>query len=429
MASNPSSPVKSWADHEKDWSPGDPEWQGGKGHGIVGALNYLASTGANAFSFLTYNAGGDGDNIWPFTSRDDKFHYDVSKLDQWGILLDHATSLGLYLHFKLQETEMDDDRHGPNRKIKATPESLDGGQLGDERKLYCRELIARFAHNLALNWNIGEENTQSTAEIQAMADYLHRMDPYQNPIVIHTYPQEQDKVYTPLLGNQSRLTGVSLQNEWNISHQRVLYWIQTSQSTGRPWVVANDEQGPADLGVPPDPGFENFSGTVAHKNSSYDLNSIRKFTLWGTLLAGGAGVEYYFGYKLPQNDLYAQNWRSRDLSWKYAAIALRFFEDHQIPFHLMENRDDLVGNPTHSNERYCFAQAGSIYIIYLPEGGTSHIDLSSTPEDKQFQIRWFNPRHGGPLTEGSIQSIQGGSIANIGMPPDATDSDWLVLLR
>ena len=36
--------------------------------------------------------------------------------------------------------------------------------LGPERKLYCRELIARFGHNLALNWNLGEENTQSTEE-------------------------------------------------------------------------------------------------------------------------------------------------------------------------------------------------------------------------------------------------------------------------
>jgi len=37
-----------------------------------------------------------------------------------------------------------------------------------QRKLYCREVIARFAHNLALNWNIGEENTQSTEEIVDM---------------------------------------------------------------------------------------------------------------------------------------------------------------------------------------------------------------------------------------------------------------------
>ncbi|MEZ5397229.1 MAG: hypothetical protein R2724_31240 [Bryobacterales bacterium] len=29
--------------HVQDWKPGDPTWQGGKGKGIIGALNYLAS--------------------------------------------------------------------------------------------------------------------------------------------------------------------------------------------------------------------------------------------------------------------------------------------------------------------------------------------------------------------------------------------------
>ena len=37
-----------------------------RGKGLIGALNYLAEKGLNAFSFLTYNAGGDGDQVWPF---------------------------------------------------------------------------------------------------------------------------------------------------------------------------------------------------------------------------------------------------------------------------------------------------------------------------------------------------------------------------
>src|SRR5687767_15261238 len=62
--------------------------------------------------FLPYNGGGDGDNWWPFTQRDDKFHYDVSKLDQWQIVFDHAQAKGIYLHFKLQEQENDDGTAG-----------------------------------------------------------------------------------------------------------------------------------------------------------------------------------------------------------------------------------------------------------------------------------------------------------------------------
>jgi len=90
----------------------------------------------------------DGDNVWPFAQRKDKLHYDCSKLDQWGIVFDHGTRVGLHLHFKLQENELDDNRRGHKIVIGDVPESLDQGKLGIERKLYCRELIARFSHEL-----------------------------------------------------------------------------------------------------------------------------------------------------------------------------------------------------------------------------------------------------------------------------------------
>ena len=247
----------------------------------------------NVFSFLPYNAGGDGDNVWPFLSRDDKFHYDCSKLDQWQIVFDHATKSGLYLHFKTQETE-NDDLNGPGKE-----HALDGGNVGPQRKLYYRELIARFGHELALNWNLGEENTQSAAQQRAMAQYLHDADPYRHPIVIHTYPDWQERVYTNLLGNRSALTGASLQNGWNQVHQRTLQWVAESDKAGKPWVVANDEQGGADTGVPPDMGYAGYDGKKKDGKAVQTTDDIRHATLWGNLMAGGAGVEYYFGYQLP----------------------------------------------------------------------------------------------------------------------------------
>ncbi len=36
-------------------------------------------------------------------------NYDCSNLDRWGIVFNHATARGLYLHCKLQENEMDDN--------------------------------------------------------------------------------------------------------------------------------------------------------------------------------------------------------------------------------------------------------------------------------------------------------------------------------
>lgn len=421
-------PLKTWEPHVQDWRPGDPTWKNGKGKGLIGALNYLASRGGNAVSFLTYNAGGDGDNVWPFVARDAKLHYDCSKLDQWGIVFDHAIRLGIFLHFKLQETENDDERLGPERTPGRVPEALDGGRLGLERKLYLRELIARFGHLLALNWNLGEENTQTSEEIRAMAEFLRRADPYQHPRVLHTYPHQQAEVYGPLLGEQSALTGASVQCAWHQVHRWTLRWVTESARSGRPWVVANDEQGNADTGVPPDPGYQGYAGLRRNGHPvGYDLNDIRKLTLWGNLMAGGTGVEYYFGYELPENDLLCQDWRSRERSWDYGRIALEFFRNHNLPFWDMRSANTLVDNPGNENTRFCLARPGGPYVVYLPRGGTAELDLTGV--GGKFAVRWFNPRAGGSLQIGSVTRVHGGGRVSLGQPPTDLHEDWVVLLQ
>jgi len=425
--------IKTWDPHAADWKQGDPSWKDGKGKGLIGALNYLAAKGVNAFSFLTYNATGDGDNVWPFVGKDTKLNYDCSKLDQWGIVFDHATALGLYLHFKLQENEMDDDRRkGKDGGIAA---SLDGGKLGIERKLYCREIIARFGHALALNWNIGEENTQSSEEIRDMAKFLHDTDPYHHHIVLHTFPGQQDKVYGPLLGDKSLLTGVSLQNSWRQVNDVTLEWVRKSAAAGRPWVAANDEQNPAGLGVPPDPGYQGHDGFAVEKQlkgskeegnfkgKPYTMHDIRKHTLWGNLMAGGAGVEYYFGYSLPENDIECEDFRSRDKSWDYCRIALEFFRDQKIPFAEMQSANALIGNTKDDNSKYCFAKAGELYLVYLPDGGTTALDLSGGKGT--FTVKWFNPREGGVLVSEDVAVWNGGSEATLTAP---SSDDWLAVI-
>jgi hypothetical protein len=417
-------PLKTWAPHAGDWRVGDPTWAGDKGKGLIGALNYLSAKGVNGISFLTYNAAGDGDNVWPFISRDEKFHYDCSKLDQWAIALEHAGAQGLHLDIKLEEQENDDNRvSGPGLKLGRVPESLDGGDTGPERKLYLRELIARFGHLLALNWNLGEECTLSTTQINAMADYIAATDAYHHPLVVHTFIPAQDKIYTSLLGDKSRLTGASLQNEWDHAHQRTLKWIRESAAAGRPWVVVNDEQGPAWAGVPPDLGYRNYVGTTRdHRKVPYTQDDIRHETLWGNLMAGGAGIDCYFGYQLAENDLVAEDFRSRDHWWDYGRHALEFFADHKIPVEKMTNADELVGNTAHDNSRYCFAQPGQLYLVYLPKGGPASLDLRAAPG--VFSVSWFNPRDGGALTP--APEVSGG--AGVALTAPSTD-DWLAVVR
>jgi len=98
----------------------------------------------NAISFLTMNINGDDKNVWPYLSIDpsDFVRMDVSKLAQWEIVFTVADRMGIFLHFKTQEKE--------NSFL------LDGGELGGgavglgtERKLYYREMIARFGHHVS----------------------------------------------------------------------------------------------------------------------------------------------------------------------------------------------------------------------------------------------------------------------------------------
>jgi len=379
--------------HVEDWRTGDPTWKNGKGKGMIGALNYLASKGMNSVYFLTYNVdGGDGKDVWPWSDPNDKLSFDCSKLDQWEIVFSHMDRLGIMLYVITQEQEND--------------QGLDGGELGRQRKLYYRELIARFAHHPALVWNLGEENTNTTEQRKAFARYIRDLDPYDHPIVCHTFPGKYDEVYQPLLGYEC-FEGPSLQT--NDTHNQTVKWLDRSAAAGRPWFVCLDEIGPSHTGVKPD-------------NDDYWHDEIRKKHLWPHLMAGGAGVEWYFGYNFPHNDLTCESWRSRDHLWDMTRYALEFFHD-RLPFARMSHHDELTSAP----DDYCLAYPGSTYAVYLPSGGTTDLDLGTATGT--FNIRWFNPRAGGPLQTGALASVTGPGKVNIGEPPRDSDKDWVALVE
>lgn len=399
--------IKSYAPHAGDWKVGDPSWQNGKGTELIGAITYLADKGMNVFSFLTMNIAGDDENVFPYVNSNDRTRIDVSRMDQWEVIFRHGKTRGMYLHFKTQETE--------NELL------LDGGALGVQRKLYYRELIARFSHNLVLNWNLGEESSdQTTAQRKEMAQYFHDHDPYGHHIVIHTYPNEKNLIYTPLLGNDSKLTGASIQtsrSDFADVHKDVLEWVKKSGDSGKNWVVAVDESGGAQDALLPDAD-----------DADHDIP--RHEALWGTLLAGGAGNEYYFGYARAESDLTLEDFRSRDLWWDQCRHALQFFSDHSVPFWEMTNANQLIGNGSNaSGSAYCFAKEGSTYVVYLPDVEEKDLDLSG--QTGNFTVQWFNPRAGGELQVGSVTSVSGGSEVSIGLPPaggNAAD-DWVALVR
>lgn len=397
--------VKQWAAHVADWKTGDPSWAGGKGKGLIGAINYLASEGLNAFSFLVMNINGDDKNVFPYINYTTYDRIDVSRMEQWDIVLDHGTKMGFFYDMKTQEAE--------NQNL------LDKGEIGIHRKLFLRELIARFGHNPGLSWNLGEENgvwsdltiaggtAQSSAQRAAMAQYLYDNDPYRHHIVLHNGQNAND-----MFGNQSKLTGWSLQtfnSDYNDVYSNLKSNLAKSVAANRPWAIASDESGGASIGLRLDSDPQN-----GHENA-------RKNALWASYMAGGFGNQWYFGYQIAHSDLTCEDFRSRDKFWDYARYSLEFFKNNHIPIHEMKNAETKVGT-----NAWALAKEGQIYVIYLKNGGTTDLDVGTTAVN--LDVKWYNPRTGGALLNGSKTALTGSGKISIGEAPSDKTQDWVVLI-
>ena len=393
---------KNWNPHQVDYDPStaaDFTWDNGKGTELLGVLNYLHNTGLNAFSFLTFSLHGDDENVFPHLLRvpvstyntfndaqqwnqgvhHDRF--DVSRLAQWEQIFEYADRKGLYMHFKTLETENDN--------------IMDNNAFGRERRLYYRELIARFGHHLGLNWNLSEEITLSAQVINQTADYVKAIDPYDHIVVFHTFFDQQNR-YNNHYGPNSSIDGASVQSGAE-NYNEVREWVSdqviNSRDAGKKWVVALDEPGSPSTGVDADPN---------------DIGLVRNRVVWNTLLAGGAGVEFYYGSQTGCTDLNCQNHRSREQKYQQLAIALEFFREY-VPFQEMEQNDDI----TATTIDYVFSKENEIYVVYLPNGGSTQIDL---PQGGDWQVAWFNPRTGGTLSATT-------PVSNQLVAPD--NNDWV----
>jgi len=402
----PTDSVHQFKPHIKDWNAGDPTWKKGKGKGLIGAMNYLASKGMNAAYFLTLNILGDGKDVWPYIAPDDFTNFDVSKLEQWEIVFNHMQSKGILLHIVLQETE--------NETL------LDNGDTGKLRKLYLNELIARFGHHLALVWNIGEENGptpwspkgQNNLQRKQMINYLKNNDPYQHPVLLHT--QAEDPLRADILNDIidfKELDGLSLQQADRKQTAGVIQtWKNKSIAANNNWLITMDEIGKWHTGALMD-------------EEDPDHQTLTHYVLWGSLLSGGAGVEWYFGGKHPHNDLTSEDWRKRECLWEISNHAKNFFNTY-LPYWNMQPAHAI----TQAKEGYCLRQKNKIYATYFPKTRNYIVDLSEA--SGAFSVQWYNPFTGGKLQSGSVSKIEAGNNhINLGIPPTTPNNqDWVVLI-
>jgi hypothetical protein len=313
--------------------------------------------------------------------------------------MSHMDRLGLQLMLITQEEE--------NEQIL--------GKMTPERKLYYRELVARFAHHHALLWDLSEEADRwryyTTADLEAMCEYIKALDPWDHPIQYVQWKGEllADEVgYGRLLGFQN-FDGTAMQHDPEFTHGATKKWVDASAKAGHKWLVGLIEINPTSTGVVPDA-------------ADYWHNRVRKSSLWGNLMAGGSGPVFFFGYAHPNSDLDMEDWRSRDHFWDLLRYAHEFFTRF-LPFNRMDHADGLTPNP----EDFVLARRGEVYAVYLPNGGSAELDLSGSSGD--FEVRWYDPRWGGELQRGTVERVRGGGRRELGEAPQDRLEDWAVLVK
>jgi len=354
------------------------------------------------------NIGGDGQNVWPFAGEinpsgdraNDNLHYDISKLRQWEIVFSHAQSKGIVLHFVFNEAEK-------NNKLE-----LGGRDLTTERKLFYREMVARFGHHNALIWNLCEEYNigldLGPKSVREFAAYIARLDSYDHPITVHHAKDPVDSL-KPFLGDEL-FSITSIQIGRRDIEPVVETFRRLTKQAGRALPIAVDE----------------FTVTTGDKQwlPVDDSVALRKEKLWSAYLSGGQ-VEFIVAELLETEDF-----RKYDSLWKYMWYARRFMERH-LSFWEMEPADELLtgesvySGKTSTHDGQVFAKEGQCYAIYLPTASkTGVLDLSRATG--KFAKRWYNPRTGKFV--GGRKSLMGGSKVEIGPAPNSPDEDWVVLI-
>ncbi len=421
---------KSWIPHLPDYKAKEAKpylWaKGKKGQGLLGAFRYLADQKVNSASMLLWNTGGDDRNVFPHLLAVSEAEYeklapadqwnkgvvqdrfDVSKLAQWQRALSYADKLGLHLHFKLQETE--------NDKL------MDGGALGRTRKLYMREMVARFGHYLAITWNLGEENVQAPGDVAHASHYLDALDAYDRPIVLHSYPEQKER-YRAFLGERSALTGLSLQSHRNTAREDMIEWRTESDLAGRAWTLGYDEQGRAEDGTGVDVDYPDAK-LPSPRAAGIPQEVARREIIWNAFTGGAHGAELYYGYKTGCSDLDCQDHRTRASLWRDGVIARDFFQTHVGEAALTMRALDHF---TPADDDYVFAEPAKLFVIVK---GAKASGLKLPGQQGRYSVQWFDRVQGGALQTGSLAEITGGkNVVEMGEPPKGGSGEWVALVR
>lgn len=260
------------------------------------------------------------------------------------------------------------------------------GRLTENEYRLYKYAVARLAAFDNVWWDLGNEhNEYRDAEWgNKMGDFVKEIDPYNRLSSAHAYA---DFFY----GNSSWADFIITQQYGDLDS--VHNWTLKYYNVKKPYI--NEEYG--------------YEGS-ADKPVGHGMNSnwVRKCH-WAIAMAGGYGTYgdwsngvSYFYMGIPGPGKAATELKQLKLLLE------------SVPFRSMIPSDNLTTNG------YCLSQPGKMWLVYLPEGGSSEIDLTAS-ETKTLSGRWFDPASG--IYSSKINLSRGKNIIK-----SPSEKDWAFLV-
>jgi len=332
------------------------------------AIDDLHRMGVNSLYLMPLNIDGDRKNVWPWIGSSSKEakqntdRFDVARLAEWETIFTHMQRRGIVIEMVLED---------------------DSAWSRFPHERYYRELVARFGHHKGLIWYLAEEynETYSAKQISRFAALMRSIDPYDHPIAIHH--AGKPKALLPFLSDPN-IDVASLQTNAAPQNRTAAAWWERSRRSPQRLVVSLDE-----------------TGAIGPKD-----RALSRHIVWSAYL-GGAYVELY------TKPIYRKRhtFRSYESHFTDMARARRIIEG--LPFGEMEPSNSLLRGSTPA---YLFAKPGEVYVVYLPEGGQTRIDLIKA--NGQYDLQWFDPRSDATRDGGTVS---GGVLYQLPKPPLVDD--------
>ncbi|MDO8543290.1 MAG: DUF4038 domain-containing protein [Opitutaceae bacterium] len=166
-------------------------------------------------------------------------------------------------------------------------------------------------------------------------------------------------------------------------------------------------------------GYEYLRGYPTGRRQVHHTDKVRR-TSWQIVCGGGyfsAGFRSTLGHSDSWNRIDAPNRYGFIIRDEGAAAQLGILFDtfSGLPFWRMRPFDGVT------NDAVALAEPGNVYVIYLPHGGSTKVDLTTV--EGMFAARWLNPRTGDFEERFTVNAR---SVVNFQAPGAG---DWTLELR